>query len=574
MTSHASHASIRDKIPHGRWSIFLRIVRIAWFAILFIAVSALAQQRPTRSPSTPAQKLYRIAGTVTNSVTGEPIAHATVNRMDEESGEAIQTTETGSDGQFALEGSPAGKFGLRVAKRGFLTSFFDEHDQYSSAIVTGEDRDTEHIPFHLKPGARMHGTVTDDAGEPVQDAQVFLVRRTRESGLGERLVRSISGTTDDQGNFEFWDLDPGVYLLAVKASPWYALHPNLIGQNAGAGDSSTSLDVAYPVTYYDGTNEEAAATPITLASGDHAEINLALHAVPAIHLLVHTTEVSTIGNRSYIDTPMLRQTILGENQFNNGTTMVLGPADSGRAEIGGVAPGHYTVLQGNPPHMVDVDASGEGSQDVDMASATSTVNVDLKARMADGGPIPDALQLSLVSDDLGAAVGESRSPLKGVTHFNSMAPGNWNITARSNNLQLGVLAVESATKASQGSRITVRSHSLDLTVVLAAGSARVQGFALKDGKGLPGAMIVLVPQHPDLNVTLFRRDQSDSDGSFSLRDVVPGRYTVVAIEEGWGLDWATPEVIARYLPRGVSVTISSASGKIVPLGSPVPVQPR
>ena len=32
---------------------------------------------------------------------------------------------------------------------------------------------------------------------------------------------------------------------------------------------------------------------------------------------------------------------------------------------------------------------------------------------------------------------------------------------------------------------------------------------------------------------LIRRDQSDSDGSFALRDVVPGQYTVVAIQDGW-----------------------------------------
>jgi len=48
------------------------------------------------------------------------------------------------------------------------------------------------------------------------------------------------------------------------------------------------------------------------------------------------------------------------------------------------------------------------------------------------------------------------------------------------------------------------------------------------------------PQDPSLNRGLFRRDQSDSDGSFSLRDAAPGKYTVVAIEDGWELEWAAP----------------------------------
>ena len=49
---------------------------------------------------------------------------------------------------------------------------------------------------------------------------------------------------------------------------------------------------------------------------------------------------------------------------------------------------------------------------------------------------------------------------------------------------------------------------------------------------------------------LFRRDQSDSDGTFTLREILPGRYTVVAIERGWELDWQDPAVLKPYLARG------------------------
>jgi hypothetical protein len=92
-------------------------------------------------------------------------------------------------------------------------------------------------------------------------------------------------------------------------------------------------------------------------------------------------------------------------------------------------------------------------------------------------------------------------------------------------------------------------------------------------------MVVLVPAArttSDLDALdgLFRRDQSDSDGSFSLRDVVPGQYILVAIEDGWTLDWAEPQVIARYLPAGIAVTVSDKPGKLVTLSDPVPVQIR
>jgi hypothetical protein len=124
------------------------------------------------------------------------------------------------------------------------------------------------------------------------------------------------------------------------------------------------------------------------------------------------------------------------------------------------------------------------------------------------------------------------------------------------------------------------------------GKTRVEGFARKpgpsgdrrvpagrvagveSGQGVAGAMILLVPKNMAALSSLVRRDQSDSDGSFSLRDVVPGQYTVVAIEDGWKLDWEQPEILARYLPGGIAVTVEDDSGKLLILDKPVPVQAR
>jgi hypothetical protein len=68
-------------------------------------------------------------------------------------------------------------------------------------------------------------------------------------------------------------------------------------------------------------------------------------------------------------------------------------------------------------------------------------------------------------------------------------------------------------------------------------------------------MIVAVPNDPVHNQVLFRRDQSDSDGSFSLPAVVPGDYTVLAIDNGWDLQWLKPEVLKPYLAQGEAVQV-------------------
>jgi len=107
-----------------------------------------------------------------------------------------------------------------------------------------------------------------------------------------------------------------------------------------------------------------------------------------------------------------------------------------------------------------------------------------------------------------------------------------------------------------------------------AGRSRVEGFAKRNGKGTASAMIVLVPKDPDTNRVLFRRDQSDSDGSFSLQSVIPGDYTIVAIENGWDLDWSQPGVIAHYVEHGRKIVVPTGSQGPVHLSDAVEVQPR
>jgi hypothetical protein len=111
---------------------------------------------------------------------------------------------------------------------------------------------------------------------------------------------------------------------------------------------------------------------------------------------------------------------------------------------------------------------------------------------------------------------------------------------------------------------TVTGRTLEITTagtvhvagIASRGVAQVNGVALRDSVPVPGAMIVLVPHDPAHNQPLFRRDQSDSDGTFTLRDVVPGNYTVVAIDNGWQLEWADASVLQPYLKNGSPVEIT------------------
>ena len=196
--------------------------------------------------------------------------------------------------------------------------------------------------------------------------------------------------------------------------------------------------------------------------------------------------------------------------------------------------------------------------------------------MTDGTKAPDETHLFLRAQGDESRYGSpSNLAHDGHFSFDAVAPGTWSLMAQSGGKVLPVAAVTDGTAAHKGNSITVRDQPLNIVATLSAGgTSRLDGFALKEGKGLAGAMIELIPKDLVNLDTLARRDQSDSDGSFSLRDVLPGQYTLVAIEDGWDLDWSEPDAMARYLLKGTPVTVKDTQGARVPLAEAVIVQSR
>jgi len=554
----------------------MRLHRSAIAILLAVlVVTAMSAQPARHEPAAPsAAKLYRIAGTVTNSITGEPVAGASVNLSGDQPRVLIQTVEADAEGRFQLHPVAAGKYSLLATRRGYMGSAFNQHEQYSSAIVTGEGQDTEHIPFHLDPGAVIRGLVTDDTGEPVANAKVLLMHSTRDGGLGQHLNKSISGETDDTGLFEFWNLRPGTYFLAVKANPWFALHPSAAGRSEAAAepgvDTTAALDVAYPVTYYDSATDEASAAPIQIGVGERVRADMSLHAVPALRL----TFPGSGAAREETDSPdrrvFLKQTVFGDPDFGDGRIgFPSGPSQP--VEFAGIAPGHYTLVQGIPPRISGIDANG--SQELDPSAGLPTFPVDVKARMADQSAPPPGLEIVLVSDDeRQQEIKTQLDKLEG--KIESVPPGRWNVLAQAKDTVLSVVSLQSGAAALSDGRIVLKDRPVSLSVTISAGKTDIEGFAKKEGKGQAGVMIVLVPRAPSTSLTRYRRDQSDSDGSFLLKNVAPGNYTAVAIEDGWGLDWARPEVIRTYLAAGTAITVSPAAGDHMQLDTPLQVQPR
>ena len=525
--------------------------------------------RPSHPAASPAAVSYRIAGVVVNAVTGESVRRATVAILDEADSHTVASVESDGEGKFELADLPAAKYQLTAAKRGFRTAFYDEHEEFNSAIVTGPNQDTGHLIFRLTPGALLRGVISADGGDPVEGARVMLFEQPTHHQQGARIAPADTALTDDTGAYEFGNLAAGEYLLAVVAEPWYALQGETVQARARpTTENSAPLDVAYPVTYFDSTTDEASATPIALAGGSREEANINLHPVPALHLAVAAPRKAD----GSIARAELRQTVFG-TQISTLSAGFLNAIQTGTTDFTGVAPGHYELVQGDPPRIMELDAAASQQVDPDAGSPAPTVAGIL--RMATGQPLPDEVNLTL---DLVEGT-NSQGNLATVSHhgrftFDAVPPGTWSLTAAGNNKILPVVSMGAGAAVHSGGLLTVRDHPLSVLVTLSQGDARIEGFAVKGGKGFAGAMIVLAPRDSGAWQALIRRDQSDSDGSFALRDVAPGQYTVIAIEDGWDLDCSRPEGMARYLQKGITVSINSQSGNLMRLAEPVTVEPR
>jgi len=518
---------------------------------------------------------FRVAGTILSASEGHPLSRARVSLQDVRNPQVQAFMITNDDGHFEFANVHAGKYSLVGAKRGYITAAYDEHEQFSTAIVTGAGVDTEHLTLRLVPTAVLTGHVFDESGEPVRTATVTLWRDDHSTGVG-RTVRARVDASDDQGSFEFAPLDAGTYFVSVVAAPWYAVHPPSIRQtntpNTPAIDRSQvdrSLDVVYLPTYYAGATEVEDASPILIRGGDRLDLDLRLTPVPALHAILRSPSPE---NAQSFPTPMLfKRDFEGPQQAILPDVQMRAP---GVFEIT-TAPGKYEMRlpQGNnEPRISEVEIS-QDNQELDASSGQTLSNISAEVDLIGETGTPPQIFFSLRNAQRRVVARGALSPTREVTFANVM-PGNYEVLAGSASRAYSVISMIVNGSPVSGHSLTVpEGATLALSLSVAAGSTDVNGVARRDGNGAAGAMIVLVPKNPEANSQLFRRDQSDLDGTFTFHSVIPGAYTVIAIENGWDLDWSKPAVISRYAAHGQKLVVGG-SQTAIQLPGPVEIQPK
>ena len=511
-------------------------------------LASLAQQQA--APARTRAATYQISGKVVDSHTGATLARCSVQIADVRFRSQSRTTLSGDDGSFAFDGLALGKYSLTAQRRGYLEQSYEEHEQYSTAIAVGPGLVSEDLIFRLVAEAVIAGTITDEAGEPVRGAQVRLFEDQDSNGIRTTQPRQTV-TTDDRGMYEIAELRPGAYFLVVTARPWYS--QRLQRANFDGGTQNQALDLAYPTTFYPGVADQESAAPIPIKGGERLEANLTLAAQPAMRLHI----AANLGAPHQGLSLMLSQSIFGQTEVLP-TQIDVHP--DGSADVEGVLPGHYDVTlnrftpgQGrSDPRHFDADVTGgtvELSEDMSTAEITVTGKV-----VSPSGKLPRTAGILLRTP---RARRQEYAPLGDAGEFSiGVQPGTYEVVGNIDGMYIASVKASGAQLA--GRMLTVKADDTPkLEIIAGSGQGEIEGVAARGDKPASAVMVLLAPEDAKNNQILFRRDQSDSDGSFDLQDIIPGHYRLLAIEKGWELEWANPAVLATFLAKSIPIEVKA-----------------
>ena len=532
--------------------------------------------------------IFHITGTVLNTVTQSPVSGSRltatlVGRSQGSQSPSSDEFTTDEQGHFDVSVPSAGAWRLTARARGYVTQSLNAHENFSSDVVLTPETPTLDVTFPLMPNSSIFGTVLDEASEPIRGARITLQAVPVGDGDSGQELPTVRGAamTDDRGHYELPNLPPGEYRAGVQAQVWYAMAvQSTRTPSSGSAPADPSLDVVYPITWFPGVTDPASAATITLHGGDSGEADFHLVPMPAVHLRVPQPASSggTGPNGRQVQSPGAFPQIrpVATSGIFGGMAPPMISSSGGQVDTGGLSPGLYQVTwpgsdgAGERSSLIQITANSGRSLDINAAS----VGVHLSLQM-DGTAARNPGQITFVdvSNPLNVfRVNEMAHPIRGRRGGGESAaleqrpdigidviPGRYRVLLSSDRDQYLTGITATGAEAS-GALVTVHGDA-SLTLHITSGKPSVTGFVRYQDKPSVGAQILLVPAtfgEPE-SLTVVRRDQSNTDGSYDLGAVIPGQYILVAIDHGWQVNWNDPATLRLYLMHGIPLDLRSGA---------------
>lgn len=208
----------------------IAVARLASGLALFSVAVASGQQTRDAGPTTGTAAIGGVV--VAADEAGQPIRRAIVTL----SGPPMiagRSAITDDEGRFSFANLPASRYGIVASKAAYLDAAYGatRPGRPGISLALGESERQE-IEVRMARGAVLEGLVRDGRGQPVPDVTVYALNTRRLVSVGtfaDNRRRTFS--TDDRGVFRIFGLAPGEYVVAA-ALP--AVGEGAVGARDGA----------------------------------------------------------------------------------------------------------------------------------------------------------------------------------------------------------------------------------------------------------------------------------------------------------------------------------------------------
>lgn len=454
--------------------------------------------------STCALLAQTVEGTVVNSVSGEPILGATVTI--ENQAKASYQGISDSQGAFRIEGTSEGSYTPVVSKPGFQTSG-SPLPKIHVTLATSPFR----LHLSMIPLAKISGRVLDGNGNPVPDAEVVMVTKTREG----QDVR-----TDSEGGF-LLEMRPGKYLLSAKP-------PTAIPPPKPEGDQH----YGWAQTWFPGVSDTDAAAEIVVVPGTDIvgqDIKLRVMPLHVIRGIVHDIHGNPVAN-------------VAIKAFGGTTTRDTISTRDGNFQFADLGDGAWylsseAVYDGTKLRAAaQVTLAGRDQDEADLGlTAPFTLRGEFLLKTADSTKkIPGGIFLEPESGD--HLVGsESR---EGSFQIYEMYPGRYQVGLDRNIVPASYYldAILLGDSNVLGQVVEIDSGDTPLRVVYGSDGGSIRGTV----DGCVGGSVVVVSEDPAFQrreYMIAPKVRCSDGGQFEVQNLRPGRYYAFAFDHLEATTW-------------------------------------
>ena len=556
-----------------------RLALMIWVALLLAICTAVRVTAQTEGgdANPPAGEGHRIAGTVVNNVTGEPVRHALVQIANLPG--APPAMLTNSDGHFQFEHVPATDILIQARKPGFFNEQELHPDSVPQSQVPHVDRNVSDLVIKLFPEGIVFGRVATVKGAPLEDTPVRAFQLRVMDGR-KRWMQTGQAMTDEDGQFRIGNLLSGQYVLA--AGPTFDVGHMRVRR------SSALRQEQIVTSYYPGVPELEASTPVNVVSGQQQQADFFLKPEPVFKVsgTVTGTAAGVSGGLQFITrsgetltapVSLEPQTRKFTAEVPAGTYLVTARyADTGGNQLEGNlaitvnSDVENVVLALGSPLVVPVqveERATEGSgnsnnankvTDIAQGGSVEFFSGGIRHKVAGRRIRMSSVQVRLISSENRLQAEEfqadssSNDGLFAVRNFTSgrytvdlQANGLWYVqSARSGNVDL--LREELV--------IGTGRRPDPIEIVLRDDGANLSGTIQVDGQAAPGAVLVIPEQAGPSQIRVVR---AAPGGEFLADRVPPGDYKLLGVDSLVGFEFRNPEVLGPYLSKATRISLQA-----------------